>query len=254
LRPRDLIEVKKTILNNVPCLLIRPKTYKDDLPTLFHYHGWSSKKENHVFFATTIAQYGYQVILPDSNLHGERNPLDNYSPENLKEYFWEIATKSVKEFQGIREDAQSFYNVDKEAIAVSGSSMGGYISSSIFAQNIDIKCLICFNGGCAWIKTEEILREKFGIEVTKKIDIEEAKVFDPLTYKNNLYPRSILMLHGDADTSVPIEIQKYFHQEVAPYYKNDTKRLKLEIYPNMNHHVSIRMVESAVNWLERYLN
>ena len=254
MRPADLIEVKKVILNNVPCLIVRPKSFEGELPTLFHYHGWSSRKDNHVFFATTIAQYGYQVILPDSTLHGERNSLDDYNRQNLKEYFWDIATQSVKEFQGIRDHGINEYHVDKEAIAVSGSSMGGYISSSIFAQNIDVKSIICFNGGSAWIKSEEIIREKYGLELSKRIDMEEAKVFDPLTYKDTFYPRPILILHGDADTAVPIDIQRYFHQEVATFYKNDTKRLKFEIYPNMNHHISIRMLESTVKWLDKYLN
>jgi len=253
LRPQDLIEVKREVLNDIPCLVIRPRCLEGRLPTLFHYHGWSSKKENHEFLGRTIAQYGFQVILPDSNLHGDRNPLNKYDTGNLKTHFWDVATQSVREFPGIRQEVQEILDVDPKRIAVSGSSMGGFITSSIFAQNRDIKCLIAFNGGSAWLKTEEIIKEKFGEEVTKKIDRMEAQRYDPLTYKVDFYPRPILILHGDSDTSVPVEIQRFFHQEVAPYYREDPKRLRIEIYPNMNHHISIRMVESAVGWLERYL-
>lgn len=253
MKANDLIEVKPLVLNNIPCLIVKPTFIQGDLPTLFHYHGWCSKKENHVFLARTIAYYGYQVILPDSNLHGERNALDNYGEENLKQYFWEVITQSVKEFQGIKKHAESILNINKKAIAVSGSSMGGFISSSIFAQDTSIKSLICFNGACAWIQSEKILKEKFGEEVSNKINLEEAKLFDPLTYKETLYPRSILMLHGDSDTSVPVEIQEYFYKEIAPLYEQDPERMQLKVHPNMNHHLIIRMVESAVVWLEKYL-
>lgn len=254
LKPIDLIKVKKITLNNIPCLLIRPENIKGDLPTLFHYHGWSSKKGNHIFFAKIIAQFGFQVILPDSKFHGERNPLSDFGLENLREYFWEIATQSVDEFQNMKEQAIKFYNVDRESIAVSGNSMGGYISSSIFARDNEIKCLVCFIGGCAWIKSEEIIREKLGLELSKKIDFKRAKIYDPLTYKENFYPRPILMLHGRDDDVVPLEIQRYFYKVVAPYYTRDIKRLRLEIHQDIRHQVGFRMVESAANFLDRYLH
>ncbi|MCR1899571.1 prolyl oligopeptidase family serine peptidase [Irregularibacter muris] len=253
MRPRDFIEVKKVILNHIPCLLVRPTSFEGKLPTLFHYHGWSSSKERHQFLATIIAQYGYQVILPDSNFHGERNPLEEYTSKNILQYFWTIVKQSVDEFKGMREEVQEQYDMDPEAIALSGSSMGGYITASIFAQNPDIKSLITFNGGCSLFKTKELISEKLNIDLDNKMDREEVEKYDPLTYKDSFYPRPILMLHGDADTSVPIEIQRYFLEEVSPLYQEDKGRIELEVYKNMNHHISIRMVKSAVSWLEKYL-
>ena len=253
LKPIDIIKVKKINLNNVPCLLVRPENVKRNLPTLFHYHGWSSKKGNHIFFAKTIAQFGFQVILPDSKFHGERDPLNDYGFENLRDYFWDIATQSVDEFKDMKDQAISFYNVDRDSIAVSGNSMGGYISSSIFAQDNKIKCLVCFIGGSAWIKTDEISREK-GFEFSKKIDLEKAKIYDPLTYKENFYPRPILILHGKEDDVVPVEIQRYFYRQVAPYYIGDNKRLRLEIHHDIKHQVGFRMVESAAYFLDKYLH
>lgn len=251
---QNFVEVEKVVLNKVPCLVVRPTASKRKLPTLFHYHGWSSKKENHKFLATIIALYGYQVILPDSNFHGDRNPLEEYTNEDMMKYFWQIVNQSVKEFQGIKKQAEKLYSINENAIAVSGSSMGGYIVSTIFAQNPEIQCLITFNGGSSWRETEEFLKKHLDVDIEKMLDRQEAKNFDPLTYKESFYPRPILMLHGDADTSVPIDIQRHFYQEVAPLYQEDQERICLEEYHNMNHHISIKMVESAVNWLEKYLN
>ena len=241
------------MLNNIPCLLVRPTSFSGKLPTLFHYHGWSSKKEKHQFFATTIAQYGYQVILPDSNYHGDRNPLSDYSPNDLKEYFPKIIVQSVKEFNRIRQEAEELYDVDKNRIAVSGNSMGGFIVSSIFARNQDIKLLVCLNGASAWKKAIAMFQQTEELDGEYKRYEEELKEFDPLTYKDTFYPRPILMLHGDADTSVPIDVQRSFYKEIYSLYEDHPERIKLEEYKNMNHHISIRMVESTVIWLDKYL-
>ena len=115
------------------------------MPTLFHYHGWSSKKENHEFLGRTIAQYGFQVILPDSNLHGDRNPLNKYDTGNLKTHFWDVATQSVREFPGIRQEVQEILDVDPKDRCIR-KFYGRVHHFSIFAQNRDIKCLIAFNG------------------------------------------------------------------------------------------------------------
>lgn len=164
MRRPNSIEVKKIILNDIPCLLIRPTCFNGKLPTLFHYHGWSSKKERHQFFATTIAQYGYQIILPDSNYHGDRNPISKYTFDELKEYFPKIIVQSVKEFDGIRKEAEEMYQVDKNRIAVSGNSMGGFIASSIFARNQNIKVLVCLNGASAWEKAIMMVEETEGLK------------------------------------------------------------------------------------------
>jgi len=82
---------------------------------------------------------------------------------------------------------------------------------------------------------------------------EELKEFDPLTYKDKFYTRPILMLHGDSDTSVPIDIQRYFYKEVVSLYEDNPEKIKLEESKKMNHHISIRMVESTVMWLDKYL-
>lgn len=253
LKPRDFIETKRITLDNIPCLIVRPISFEGKLPTLFHYHGWGSNKDRHEFLASTIAQYGFQVILPDSNFHGERNPLKEYNSTNILEYFWMIIKQSVDEFKAIRQQAQAEYDVDPRAIGVSGSSMGGYITSSIFAQNPEIKSLITFNGGSAFLKAKELAKEKMSINLENKVEVEEVKKYDPLTYKDSFYPRAILMLHGDADTWVSIDIQKYFLNEISPLYKEDKDKVQLEIYHNMNHHISIKMVESAVLWLEKHL-
>lgn len=249
----NLVEVEKVTISNIPCLIVRPTFIKGKLPTLFHYHGWSSSKERHAFFATTVAQYGYQVILPDSNYHGGRNPLNDYSSHNLKKHFPKVIIESVEEFNEILQKSIDTYEVDEKRIAVSGNSMGGFIASSIFAQNEDIKTLVCLNGASSWKKAITMFESMIELKEEYNVDKENLEKYEPLTYKSKFYPRPILMLHGDADTSVPIDIQRYFYKEVSALYKEDPEKIKLEEYKNLNHHISIRMVETVVMWLDKCL-
>jgi len=191
--------------------------------------------------------------LPDSNYHGDRNPLGEYTAHDLEEYFPEIIIQSVKEFNKIRTEAQELFQVDKNRIAVSGNSMGGFIASSIFAMNEDIKVLVCLNGASSWKKAIMMFKEAEEVDKYYNMYEQELKAFDPLTYTDRFYPRPILLLHGDTDTSVPIDIQKYFYEKVSPLYEDNPEKIKLEEYKKMNHHISIRMVESTVIWLDKYL-
>lgn len=41
---------------------------------------------------------GYQVVIPDAVYHGERSPLNDYSMDAEKEYFWDVIFKNIQEF------------------------------------------------------------------------------------------------------------------------------------------------------------
>jgi len=81
----------------------------------------------------------------------------------------------------------------------------------------------------------------------------EIQRYDPLSNKAELYPRPILLLHGDADTSVPIDIQRYFFDEIKEMYIDKPERLKFVIEPKLNHYKTVKMMEETIEWLDRYL-
>ncbi len=251
---RECIKVSPINLGDIPCFYIKP-LFNDENKTIIYYHGWSSHKGNGLFIGKVLAFHGYNVLIPDAIHHGERNALKEYNVEAMRKYFWNVIFNSVSEYKKMISDVVFVLELDRDKIAVMGSSMGGFIASGVFADNREIKCLINMNGACAWEKAEsmfrEIDREGKGAATAeqKKLIIE----YDPLGKKNVLYPRPILMLHGDADTSVYIDIQRYFYNEVKDIYKDKPEMLVLAESPKLNHYKTTGMLEESVKWLEEYL-
>lgn len=249
----NFVNVTKIKFGEIPCLYIRPYSSEKGLPTVFLYHGWSSKKENYEFMGKIIALHGFQVIVPDSIKHGERGQLDYEDLQVMEQNFWEVAMSSVEEFKTILKEGQEKLNMDPLKIAVMGHSMGGIISSGIFARNQNIRTLITMNGACAWEDVEERIRAARNVDRTTSISLEKLREYDPLQLKDNFYPRPVLILHGEKDDFVPIESQLYFYDQVAEDYKERPENLKFSVLKNLTHHKTIGMLEEAIAWLKKHL-
>lgn len=252
---REILTIKTIELAGIPCLYVKPNLTFNKVPTVIYYHGWSSNKENNLFLGKILAFHGYRVILPDAMHHGERDALDNYNVETLRKYFWKVIFNSVSEYKSLAKAAVGKLGIDSDNIAVMGSSMGGFIASGVFASNKEIKCLINMNGASAWEKAENVFKEidKNGKGAADEQQMEQIQKIDPMANKESLYPRPMLLLHGDSDTSISIDIQRYFYNEMKELYKDKPDRIKFIETPRLNHYKTVGMMEESIAWLEKYL-
>lgn len=248
-----IIEETKLQIANIPCLYIRPNVLEEEIPAVFVYHGWSSKKENYHFIAKILAFHGYGIIVPDAPNHGDRGKLDYESIDVMEQYFWKIVLEAVDEFKVLFEEANKKLNINPQRTAVMGSSMGGIIASGVFVKDPTIKTLINMNGACAWQDAEKRVKILRCIDRSVSTGIEKLRQYDPVSNLEALYPRPILIQHGDSDTSIPIETQWYFYNEAAKLYKKRPENLRLTVIKNLNHHKTIGMLEEAVAWLQYHL-
>ena len=250
----EFVALEEIFIKEIPCLRFRPKGIQEGrIPTIIYYHGWNSSKSNQRFKGAALASYGYQVIVPDALYHGERNPIDHDGFKMLEEYFWKVILQTVEESEqliaGIIEDHQA----DPERIGVIGSSMGGFSAAGVFLKNKSLKCLINFNGSCAWVKAEEIFRRRSKRLPMTSAEIQALSLYDPMLNKENLQLRPILMMHGNRDSSVPINSQRLFYQATSHHYKEHPERLKLVEVQKMDHYITTGMIEEAIIWLKKYL-
>ena len=111
------------------------------------------------------------------------------------------------------------------------------------------------NGASAWEKAEKNFKEmdKDGKGAATDMQIEQIRKLDPMAKKETLYPRPILLLHGDSDTSISIDIQRYFYNEMKELYKDKPDRIKFIETPRLNHYKTVGMMEESIAWLEKYL-
>jgi dienelactone hydrolase len=247
----DFIIEEKVIIEDIPTIVFRPKEVKGQIPTVIFYHGWSSSKELQRMRGFILACAGYQVAIPDAILHGERNALSNYGPEESVKYFWDVVFNNIEEYKLLSHGLINTYKADSKRIAVMGNSMGGFTAGGIFTQNEDVKTLIVFNGSCGWGDFNNNFKD---VELTEELKLIAEKVdsMDPSNNLNQLKERPILLLHGNCDVVVPIDSQKNFYNKLKPLYKH-TEKIKFIEYDRLDHLVTTNMMEDSINWLGKHL-
>ena len=246
----DYITEEKFMVDDIPVLRFKPKINQKKLPTILYYHGWSSNKEFQRFKANIMAMYGYQVIVPDSKYHGERNSIDFNKENSMEKYLLKAVYSSIKEAPLMIDLIKDISLTDQDRISIMGTSMGGFVSSGIFFNNQLFKTLVVFNGACAWQKVKTFIEEK---NTERKIEYQEELVkYDPENNLDKINGRPILMLHGDNDTAIPIEVQRYFYKIASEYYEDKNKMRLIEV-PKMNHYISLGMLENAISFNKDYL-
>ncbi len=235
-------------MNGIPCLKFKPKDAKGLLPTIVYYHGWHSSKEFKKFQAMAIASFGYQLIVPDALYHGERNAIDHDDPQNIERYLWEIILQSVNESGKFIERVVKNHEADPTRIGVMGSSMGAITAGGVFVENIDLKCLVGFNGTFTW--KEAIKRNHLPTSLNDKDLIE---YYDPMSNRDKIRERAISILHGVDDTSVPINTQRLFYNKMLSFYSKNPGKFELIEYSKIDHKITTGMLEGTITWFKKHL-
>lgn len=248
----DFILEEKINIGPIPAILFRPRDKEENIPTIIFYHGWSSSKESQRIRGFMLASVGFQVILPDAIYHGERDPFEDYGFKEATRFFWKVILKNMEEAPKIIGEAIDKYKADPARIGVSGHSMGGFTAAGVFAHSPDVKALVVLNGSCNWEKFNEAF--KGSVEMDEEMKEIEAKVkrLDPMKNIDKIKDRPVLLLHGEKDSSVPVEGQRLFYEKIKALYTNEDRTDFIE-YPNLNHYVTTNMMEETIRWFCRYL-
>ena len=244
---KNVIE-KQVKIKDIPCIVLKPRNQNGKLATIIFYHGWSSNKEMQKFRGFILASLGYQVIIPDSIHHGERNPIDYNNMDNMGKYFWKTILNNIKESKDIIDTSIDLYDMDPANIVVMGHSMGGFTAAGAFTHDKRIRTSIIVNGSFNWGMSNEIFLQQLGKNITVEEE-DEIKRLDPMNNLDKLINRPILMLNGGSDEVVPMEPQKIFYDKIRGLYKDGSK-VKFIKHIGVGHFVTTGMMEDTAKWLK----
>ena len=68
-----------------------------------------------------------------------------------------------------------FYDADPERIGVIGHSMGGFTAAGVFTYNSCVKTAVILNGSFNWKHSNQILKNKMGLENMDDFKEEEER-------------------------------------------------------------------------------
>lgn len=255
---RSLIGIEKKRIEKIPSLIVTELDKQEEaLPCVVFFHGFTSAKEHNLPIAFLLAEKGFRVILPDSELHGERELETAESKRQLS--FWDIVLKNVTELKDIKAYLDQNELLLGERIGVAGTSMGGITTSALLTQYDWIKSAVILMGSPRITTFAKTLVESFkkngDLPVTdEQVDAlyDELKKCDLSLHPEKLKNRPLLFWHGQADSVVPFDHSYTFYDDVKHRYHNqeDIQFIKEE---NTGHKVSRDAVLELVTWFERYL-
>ncbi|MDX9917009.1 MAG: alpha/beta fold hydrolase [Gudongella sp.] len=246
-------EIRKVEINGIPALLIRPEMRKEKYPTVIFYHGWTSNKESQSFRGFILASLGYQVLIPDALYHGDRERIDYYDKENAG-VFWEVVLKNVEESKGLIESLIADYDADKDRIAVSGHSMGGFTATGVFAANRNLRTMVPLNGSGCWDLSNDIFIKVLGTSEKEKYKqlIDQVREKDPYKMAAEFIDRPVLILNGEEDNVVDPAPMRIFYETIKQEYRHKELAM-MTTYKGVSHFVTTNMMEDMARWLNKYL-
>lgn len=254
----SMIGVVKERIGNIPSLVVVDAEKKQEaLPVVIFFHGFTSAKEHNLPIAFLLAEKGYRVILPDSELHGEREIEISALKKQIS--FWDIVLKNVKELNEIKQSLEEADLILNNRIGVAGTSMGGISTTAALTQYDWIKSAVVLMGSpqiTTFAKTLVTSFKKEGdIPVTdEQIEAlyDELKRCDLSLQPEKLNERPLLFWHGQKDSVVPFDHSYTFYDDVKNNYKNKDD-IQFIREKNTDHKVSRAAILELVKWFEKHL-
>ena len=254
-----MIGISKQKLGDIPSLVVVDIDKKTEaLPVVVYFHGFTSAKEHNLTIAYLLAEEGYRVVLPDSELHGEREH-DNTSELKKQISFWDIVLKNVKELDEIKRALDKAGMILNGRIGVAGTSMGGITTSAALSQYDWIKTAAILMGSPKITTFAKTLVESFkklgDLPVTdEQIEAlyDELERCDLSLQPEKLNQRPLLFWHGQNDSVVPFDHSYTFYDEVKRDYENK-EAIRFIKEKNRDHKVSRVAILETVKWFVKYL-
>lgn len=249
--------VKRELWESIPLLHVYDETMNENTPVVVFFHGFMSAKEHNLHYAYQLIQKGIRVILPDALLHGER--IGNLSEIEMNASFWKIVLTSVNELHTIYEQLKQKQLLASDKIGVSGTSMGGVVTSGSLAIYPWIKTAGICMGTASYTKFAEHQVKEFAekgikLPMTKNEQQQLILLLDRynLEDKEEAWKhRPIIFWHGERDTVVPYEMSRDFYEQHV--LNNSDTQIEYISAPKAGHAVSRSGMLQVTNFLAQHL-
>jgi pimeloyl-ACP methyl ester carboxylesterase len=211
------------------------------LPLVFVLHGLQSRKERHLDLCLRLADAGFRACAVDSRSHGERSDADTPAL-HLPRTTAEFADAFARSVAGTVEDVAALAtHFGGDSYAIVGHSMGGYIAT--LAALADPRASVIVN-----------ISGSLDVGATSLEGNTEFDRWVPERRAAELYPRAVLLLHGDSDETVPVGGARRLHTALCRAYGGGGPQKAAYIeYAGVGHELTPQMAEEAVAWVRRHL-
>lgn len=208
----------------------------EPVPGVVVVHGASSRKENHADFARLAIANGWAALTFDLPGHGESDR--------------EFTGAAIQDVIAMSDLLAVQPGVDGDAVALRGSSLGGFLAICAAAEAPQIAGVIAICPASEDHLARGVRQGRFEMRVGDPVDLEAwLAAQDVGGAVERLAGRPLILMHAEGDTQVPSE-----HSEEL--YERAGEPRELMIFPG-GAHTTVQhdpeLQSTALRWLERQL-
>jgi pimeloyl-ACP methyl ester carboxylesterase len=236
--------LEESHVRGVPVLSIAVKGAERGFPVIV-LHGLGSRKERVLRSAFEFARAGFHTVAFDLRSHGGRPDADQREralSESYSETISRIINGSVADLSCILDD------LGIEQCAVHGISLGGIIACLALCGEPRLKIATIAMGSPDWLNLFLASGNGPDHPAYELVCRNSPLNFAPASYP----PRPVLFLHGELDTTVPVEGVRNAIQALEPAYAAFPERFHAIIYPGVAHVYTEEMLHESVAWTRRF--
>lgn len=220
-------------------------------PLVFVLHGLLSRKERHLDLCLRLAQAGFAAVALDAPHHGDRSDEQTSSLYGDRTALAFLLT-FADAVQGAVRDIQILADYFKATrYGLVGHSMGGY--TAVHAAMADKRAAAVVNVSGA-IEVDAASSPAVRMLVASSPQVASLLASANLAGRaGELYPRPVLLLHGDADETVPVAGARRLHQALQTAYAQTPDGVTLREFAGAGHEFRPEMADAAVQFLAQWL-
>lgn len=216
---------------------------------LILYHGWSqdSKSQGLIEIAKRLAKANILVILPDADMHGQRQ--GNKKRKGI--HLWPVVLASIDEFKKYKSELEQRYQISANKIAVGGFSMGAITSLAIFKTDESINSCLSIAGTpnpigySSYLIKNDLLTHKQ--KVTFDNQCHHLPPISLVEQPSAINKRPLHFIAGELDENIPYQESYDFYHQV----KDQDYGLKTtyDLMKNTAHEINEEIIQLSVNYI-----
>lgn len=227
-------------------------------PLVFVTHGRGGNVTDTFDQCRALAALGLLAVAVEQRNHGRRLVDARGNNDNPADMMYSIILGTALDISLLIDFIPPRLGLSTDRVGVTGASLGGHVTQMAMALDPRITVGASLIGSGDYRRLMELRAARHGIVEDQFATFypptleELVQRYDPIHHPDRFADRPLLLLNGDSDDLVQVECNQRFEAALRPYYTHP-ERLRLSIYPGLNHETPPEMLAEARQWLVKWL-
>lgn len=244
---------------DIPALLWRAGTEQPHPAIIYLAGGGSTKSDVQPDALSTAQEAGITVLSFDMYQHGERRPADFTPPSRASvDQFLEFAEHTADDLRAALTYLANEAGADEHRIGIRAISLSASACLGAIGLGLPVRACLSIAGSGDYTAASSSFMARSGmspseISAALETSAERLAAIDPLQHLDAFPPCALMIVHGTADRTVPLETHRSLFDALLPYYADRPEDCLFLIHPG-GHGIRPDIHRVGLSWLIERLN